>query len=60
MLMNKLITESRKQIRDPARLIFGSKLLDLGIRKSDRNINEQIKIFKAWGLKIINERIKES
>ena len=39
--------------------IFGIKVTEVGLTKFDKDINDRLKIYKAWGKDILRERVEQ-
>jgi len=39
--------------------IFGKKGIEVGLTKSDKNINDRLKIYKAWAKDVLRERVEQ-
>ena len=57
--MQNLVSLLYAQKGDIFYLIFGINFLKLGLRKKDREINSSLRLYKAWGKKIVNEKIEK-
>ena len=54
-----MIGDLTVQTFDPLNLLLRGRLLNWGIRKKDREVNRQIKVYKEWGRAIIGKRTEE-
>ena len=39
--------------------ILGIEIMKLGLKKQHRDINRRLKIYRAWGRKVVSERVEE-
>ena len=53
----EFLEDGHAQLMDPLVWIFGPSFPNLGLRKIDRDLNERTKIFNAWALNYLRERI---
>ena len=47
------------QRRDFFYFLLGSKFLELGIRKKDREMNRKVALYEAWGKKVVGDKVSE-
>lgn len=57
--LQKLIGDMNSQSLQLGCLLFGPKFLNLGLTKKDKSVNDRLKIYKAWGKQVLDERVEE-
>lgn len=40
-------------------ILFGTRFIEAGLTKNDKSINDRLKIYRAWGKNILEERSRE-
>jgi hypothetical protein len=58
VFVKSLIDSILVQSKEPLSVILGNKYLEIGISERDREINESIKIFDAWGKSFLKKRLR--
>ena len=57
--IKELIGDLAIQMFSPLTFLLGHRLIDLGLRKKDREIKRKAKIFKSWGKGMVSTMSRE-
>lgn len=56
---NDLVSDGYNQSQNILSLLLGPKFMDMGIRKSDRDINRRMKLFRAFAVDLVSNKMAE-
>ena len=60
VFVTDLVNDVSAQGQDFLYLLFGTKILDIGLKESFRDVNRRLRLFKQWASGVVAKRIQEA